>query len=436
MWVASTNEPVCPKNARANKLKSSVFVRNVSLLAFGSFVAQGITILSAPIQTRLYSPENFANFGIFTVIISALAPAVGGRYEVASVVVKEEKEGFGLYALSMWTALLLSAFLFLVFTIWQQELTQLLGAQSLGLWWFMLPFAILISALNSCVKYFENRRKNYKLITKVLIIQSGVVSLCSIALGVGNFATVGLIVSMLLGTLTGILLLLRASLANFSGQSFLLDKEKICLAKKYARFPMHEATTSLLNGVQAALPIFFLAKFYPEAIAGFYVLLIKVTMSPLGIISTAVSEVHLRKTAEVIQSRGDATRYFVHLCVYLGLIVAIPSLIVITSAPQLFELFFGVRWRQAGTLLAILMPALALRFIASTVSGAITASGNTHLGAYWKIFAFVVTFTMFWLAAGKLSVEALFWLFMLTDSLIYVTYLIISAYSIRRPRFV
>lgn len=424
-----------PIIARANKLKSNVFVRDVSLLAIGSFVAQCIAILSAPIQTRLYSPENFAILGIFTAVISALVPAVGGRYEVASVVVKEEKEGFGLYAISMWTALLISAFLFLVFTIWQQELTQLLGAQSLGLWWFALPFAILITALNSCVNYFENRRKNYKLITKVLIIRAGVVAFCSIALGVSDFATVGLIVSMLLGTLTGILLLFRGSLANFSAKSFLLDKEKLCLAKKYARFPMHEATTSLLNGVQVALPIFFLAKFYPEAIVGYYVLLIKVAMSPLGIISKAVSQVHLRKTAEVIHRRGDATRYFVHLCIYLGLIVAIPSLIVITTAPQLFELLFGLQWRQAGTLLAILMPALALRFIASTVSGAITASGNTHLGAYWKIFAFAVTFTMFWLAAGKLSVEALFWLFMLTESLIYATYLIISFYSIRQPRF-
>jgi O-antigen/teichoic acid export membrane protein len=181
---------LAPIFTKINSLKNSEFVSNVSLLAAGSLMAQSINILSAPIQTRLYSPENFAIFGIYTAILSSLVPAVGGRYEVASVVVKEEKEGLGLYALSIWTALLISTFIFLAFIFWQHELVQILGAQSLGIWWYFLPFAIFFTALNSSVTHFENRQKNYKLITKVLIIQTSVVTLFLIILGVSNFSSV------------------------------------------------------------------------------------------------------------------------------------------------------------------------------------------------------------------------------------------------------
>jgi O-antigen/teichoic acid export membrane protein len=421
---------------KAKTLKEGEYVRGIGFLTIGSVLANLISISLAPIQTRLYAPEHFAVMGVFTALVSTLAAAAGGRYEVASVVVKDDKDSTDLFVVSIWFAALVSIILFLILGSYASDLKTLLNAQELGVWWFFIPIAVFIVATNAAFKYSANRNKNYVLIGRMLILQAVVTNTCMIALGFTNFASSGLIFSMLLGTLCATIFFFRSAVSTTKERNFRISRSRLALARKFKRFPLHEGTTSLLNGVQAALPILFLVKHYPEEIVGYYVLLMKVMMSPLGILSGAVSQVHLRKTAELMHENADIKSYFLQLCLALVFVVSLLSVFLALTAPALFHLVFGEEWRQAGLILTILLPGLAIRFIASTVSGAITASGNTHLGAYWKIFAFAVTFFALWVAAGNLSIDSFFWVIMITEFTVYFVYLCVSYYSMRNPKLI
>src|SRR6185437_1728409 len=119
-------------------------------------------------------------------------------------------------------------------------------------------------------------------------------------------------------------------------------------------------------------------------------------------ISRAVAQVHLRRIADIVHSGGDGVAYLSKITLALVALVAGPTLILMSVAPPLFAFVFGKQWYEAGKLLVILMPALALRFVVSTVSGVFAATGNLHLGALWRVCAFIATLAMFVVLAPRL----------------------------------
>ncbi len=421
-------------SALIQRIRKSEFARHVGTLATGSLLAQFIALAASPFLTRLYGPESFAVLALFMAIVATIAPVASGRYDVAIVVARDEKDSDGLLALSLWVVGAISLLMLLILALGQQSLKEFLNAESLGFWWLLAPLIMCLTAAITALRYFANRHKRYVLISRVLVVQALCGATLSISLGVAGFQGEGLLISALLTTILGTALLLYSYRSELGSLQWRPSQMTWNLAKRYKQFPLYEASTTFLNSVQLALPVFFLAKYFPEAILGYYALLMRVALSPLGFISSAVSQVYLRKVAELVQRKKDSTRYLIQLSLTLATIVAIPTFIFMLYAPTLFGWVFGEQWREAGFLLTILMPGLAVRFVASSVSGAIPSTGNSRLGAYWKIFAFITTFSMFWLLAGKLTIEDLFFAMMLTDVAIYSLYLYVSWYSVKHPR--
>ena len=70
----------------------------------GTGMAQTITILFSPILTRLFTPEEFGIFYLFSALADILVIFATGRYELAILIPKDEKDA----ANTFWTAGFLS----------------------------------------------------------------------------------------------------------------------------------------------------------------------------------------------------------------------------------------------------------------------------------------------------------------------------------------
>ncbi|WP_310441139.1 hypothetical protein [Sulfurimonas sp.] len=76
------------------KLKPrSEFSRNVLTLMTGTTIAQAIPIAISPILTRIYTPEDFLVFALYMAIASILSVIATGRYEMAIMLPKYDKNG-------------------------------------------------------------------------------------------------------------------------------------------------------------------------------------------------------------------------------------------------------------------------------------------------------------------------------------------------------
>ncbi|MGH1359580.1 MAG: lipopolysaccharide biosynthesis protein [Burkholderiaceae bacterium] len=400
----------------------------------GIFIAQLVTVAAYPIITRLYGPESFAALVLFSAIASTPAAAASGRYDLAIVIAKDPLDRLRLLYLSLCICGGFSAFLAAALLLGRTPLVDLLNAEHLGNWLFVAPLALFLFAANAALRGFANGINNYSLISRTIGGQSVVVCTVSILLGGLGFEASGQILAFTLGLTFCFLVLSYSYRKELS--AFVSEKNHglLRLAVAYKRFPIFEALPSLLNGIQLAMPIFFLTKYYPESVVGFYALLSRVAGIPMTLVGQAVSLVHLRKSAELSDKQDEARRYIYRLTLVLFALICPVTIILMLFAPEIFGTAFGQRWREAGEFLTILMPSIALRFVVSSLSNAVSSTGNNHLGAAWKLFAFTITLAMYLKLAGTLDVRDMLFAMMLTDLISYSMYYLVIIYSVRNPR--
>ena len=88
-------------------IPQSAYARNVLTLMTGTTLAQAIPIAISPILTRLYSPEDFGTFGLYMAIVAIASVLVTGRYELAILLPKRDRDAMHILALPISLLLLL-----------------------------------------------------------------------------------------------------------------------------------------------------------------------------------------------------------------------------------------------------------------------------------------------------------------------------------------
>lgn len=415
-------------------IKKSEFARHVGTLATGTVLAQAIIIGVYPILTRIYSPENYAALALFAAIAYSLAPGISGRYDLAMVVQKEDADRRLLLALSFYVAIPFCLTIMIVLVIFQDFFSSFLNATSLGFWLLLAPVALLISASDTIFRRYATTQKDYALLGKTAVLHALLVSSMSIVFGLLGLSGHGMILSSLLGAIIALLFLCFAYREVLQQVNWLELRKIIFLAVKHKAYPLVNAPSSFLDGMLLSLPVFFLTKYFPEAIVGYYALLTRVAAAPLSVVSGAVSQVHLKKIADLIHDGGDGAQYLKKITKVMCLIVLGPVIIFMLAAPSLFAFLFGESWRQAGELLVILMPSIALRFVVSPLSGTLLATGHVLLGSSWQVLAFIVTLLMFLFIAPTASVTEIFFAILITDLLLYAVYYLFIYYAVRKSR--
>lgn len=416
------------------KIRASDFSKSVSILVSGTFLGQAIALLSVPILTRLYEPAGFAVLALFMAFMSSLSPGISGRYEIAIAVARTQQEGTFLLAIASWMTLGLSTLLFAIVLVFDEQLRWLLNAEMLGNWLYIIPITLFFFGMNMVMRRYANGRRDYRGMSQLSVVQPISTAALAILFGVLGLKEDGLIASTIIASIVATLFVLWRYRKDLTIFTFRVTKAHYQLAVKYKQFPIFDAPTSMLDGITISLPIFYLARDYPETIVAYFALMTRVAFAPLAFLSQAVAQVHLRKVADMVQASIPAGIYLMKITTFLLTLSAIPATIFLVSAPNLFAYIFGEPWREAGSLLIIIMPALVIKFVVSTLSPVFSSTGNNHLAAIWKILVFLVTLIMFIFCSGRLEVRELFFTMMVIDSTLYLLYYFLIWYALKNPK--
>ncbi|MCI5207632.1 MAG: hypothetical protein D3910_02300 [Candidatus Electrothrix sp. ATG2] len=408
-----------------NRLRRSSFVTNVITLAGGALLTKAITLLCSPILTRLYSPADFGLLAVFLAVVSSLSPAVCGQYEVAMVLPKSHKQGVYLLGISLRVAIAFS-FIFLVGVIFfDDHLLALLNAEQLGGWMFVAPVALFFFGLMNAMKCFANRHKDYGTMAKVNVMNSLTVAVSGIVFGLLGVGFKGLLVSFMIGQICSTSFLYISYLDKLPVNMIRWDTKKTILMKRYIDYPIYNASTGLLNGLFTAMPIFFLTHYFPVSVVGYYSIVTRVAKAPLSFIATSVSQVNLRKVVELRNDGGNIRLYLIKVTIGLAAIMLPPILLLFFFSPEIFTLLFGEEWQEAGTYMQILIPALFIKFIASSLSTTLPATQNNRIMAIWKITAFMITLIVYLLFAPQQDPMLFLKAIAVTEVILYLLYYII-----------
>ncbi|MFZ4399438.1 MAG: lipopolysaccharide biosynthesis protein [Bacteroidales bacterium] len=339
-------------------------------LISGTALAQFISIASSLILSRLYTPGDFGVFTLFISISSVISLLISGRYELAINLPESDKEGINVLGLTLklnliisLSLIILSVFLYFIFDYFFVE--NLL----LKKWLLFIPF---ISSFLNLSNIFQNwfiRKKHFSLISYSKVINSVVNNGTAILLGILAFGAWGIFLGNLFG-LTALILFLGILFYRNYNKDFKLINRKIMkfVAAKYSDLPKANSFQSLIDAFQIQGITYLMAIFFNSTVIGLYAMTLRILQAPLWFIITSITQVFYQKASENYNQKIDIKPLILNT-IKKTLIIAIPLIVIIMIlGPDLFAIFFGEKWREAGVFARILAPWIFLDFIRIPIS--------------------------------------------------------------------
>jgi O-antigen/teichoic acid export membrane protein len=368
---------------------------------------------------------------MFLAMSGMVIPFACGKYEVAIVVAGTERHASELTALSLIVAFAGSVVLLGVTVAAREWIATLLHCEGLGLWLVAVPLGVLFGTIAMVARYVANRRADYRIISQYLVVQAALSVAFNVLFGLLQWGGDGLLAANMIAV--GI------------GTAWLVWKLRECLARatqvdlaslfhvahKYRDFPIFNASSTILDALTLAMPVFFIARIAGQESLGLYGFMMRVAQAPFSLVAGAVSQVHIKQLSDLVAAGKPASAYLRRITIVLAVIAAAPSMIFMFFGPQLFELAFGQSWRQAGEMLVIMTPSIAVQFVVSTLSPALAATGNNRLGAAWKLGAFLVTLFVFTSMPVESRAASVLIALSMTNVVLYVLYYLCIWYAVR-----
>lgn len=348
------------------RLKNSPFFKSIFLLSSGSIIAQGIRAISTPVLTRIYSPESM---GIYTYLISISAIFMGIanlRYEIAIVTDKEETHVFSLIKLSALIGIgvsILAAIGFGFFFYFKGKPI---------IWAVLLLINVLAYALTNVLTAYNNRNKEYKLISSMYIVRTASQYILAIVLGLITPISWFLIIPYVIGEFMGISRQSRSLRAYIPEIVKVPNNELKQVATLHRKQPLFSTPALLANSLSYSLITIFIESLFGLETVGFYSISVSLLGLPLAVIGNNISKVFVQRASGEYAVSGTYKQTFNKTFILL-LFIAIPMVLVMYFfATPLCEFIFGSEWAKSGIYIMILAPMFGVRFITSALSPAFT----------------------------------------------------------------
>lgn len=378
-----------------NKLKpKSEFSRNVLTLMTGTTIAQAIPIAISPILTRIYTPEEFGVFALYLSIIMLFSSVVAGKYELSILIPKHEKDAKNLVLLSISISFIVSLVLFIITLIFLEQIINLLKNNDIRYWLYLAPINIFIISTVSILYYYNNRNKNYKVLSSNQILQSSTQGSTNIVFGLITNLKGGLILGTFLGNIISFFYLIFKTKNCF--KAFYFNKYRLfILSKRYIKFPKFMIASGFLENISAQLPVFMISSFFGSYILGLFSLSQRIVKVPLGIIGSSIGNVFRQEAAKQLNENGACRKLFLNTLKKLIIIATIPFIIFYFIAPELFGFVFGKEWYKAGEYAQILTILFYFQFITSPLSNMFMIAQKQQYDLVLQIYLVVSVFCSF-----------------------------------------
>ena len=400
-------------------LSKNTFVHSVAVLVGGTMGAQLVTILAAPLLTRLYIAEDFGLLAVYTSLLALIGVIACLKYEQAIPLPKDDVEASNVAVLSLLLVVLTSLLCCVLVSLLATPIAEVLGVPVLAGYLWLLPVGVLLVGGYSVFSYWSVRTKRFSTIASTRIRQS--LATLVIQLAAFKLGGLALLLGQVAGQSVGTSSLARPALATpvFRQVSWSGVWQA---AVRYRRFPIFTTWAGFFNTGGSQLPQLMIAAFFTAAGAGLYVLAHRVLTLPIALIGSALQSVFLSSAPEAYRTHqlGEKVRRLLDI---LTQIAVVPAAILALTGPDLFAIIFGEDWRQAGVLAQWMTPWLVLQFSTSPLTIVNAVAEKQHLGLIMQLQLFIVRVGMLALGAYYGDIVFTIMLFSIGSTISYFIFL-------------
>lgn len=343
----------------------SDFTKNVAKVFSGSAIATVISIVTLPIITRLFTPDDYGLYQLLLSFIAIFISISSLKYEMAIVLPTKKDVSKRVFQLSL-IILLLTTFLFSILLYFAGGLIfDLLNAERLQPYVIYIALGIFLGGLIEVLKYALISEKKFAQMASFRVAQASATQATAIGFGYLAPSFIGLFISHISGNLLHVILFLSKNKLPFKLHSYFKLKE---VASEYIKFPTFNASSVFINNLAIQLPVFMFSIYFTPEIIGLYNVAYKCVNLPMNFLSSAVSQVYFSKAASAYQrSATELMKTYKTLLLKLSLFGLLPLVVVLFFAPFLTNLIFEDQWSEAGFYMQIIIFWVYFQFINASV---------------------------------------------------------------------
>lgn len=344
------------------KLFQNSFLKHLSVLMAGTAVSNLLIIMTTPILTRLYLPEDFGSLSLFLSILYTMTIIVSLRYETAIPLPEEDEDAFHLLILSSGITVMMSAFTFV--TVISLQFTGLLHIPGIGGHIWLLSFSLLGIGLFQVLNCWAIRTEEFEAVSKAkVMMNSGQVG-PQMLLGFLSPNVLSLLIGEVAGRFFGVITYMK-KLKTQPLRSYRISFVKMKhVMKRYKSFPLVSSWSALLNNAGSQLPVFFLVAVFDTKTAGFFFLAQKILTVPEGLLGFSASQVYLSQAAQQARlSYREFRTFFWDIVKKMTIMGTVTIGAIAFIAPPLIQVVFGPMWTETGAFIQVLSIMYIMRII-------------------------------------------------------------------------
>lgn len=351
-------------------IPESGFGRHVALLASGTVAAQGLLILLTPVLFRLYSKEDLDALSGFSALFFSLVTVMALRYEQGVPIADGRARAVHLLRLCAVTAAILGLAIWVVLLAFGGPIAAALGQPLLAQHPWVLPVALVGGSLYLTGASWFTREQKFHITARTTVTQAIAMGIVQIG---GAFVLAGqgalaLALGLAIGRSAGVFSFWRGLKEAAEWSMAWSMKEMSAMRRRYQRFALFNAPSTLANNLGLQLPPILLMAMYPAGSAAAYYAAMRVLGSPMSLLGAAVGQAYQGEAARLVREAPHELLPLFNRTVKRLAKVAAVVLVAGLSAPLWLGLLLGPNAGQAGVWTAMLAPSLCLGFICSPIS--------------------------------------------------------------------
>lgn len=276
----SPNEPVQPQTS----VGKGHFLRDVVKLLTGTTAAQIITILTAPLISRLYDPTAFGTLAVFVFLDQHCGRLVCLRYEQAILLPEKDEEAGNIFALSLFVSPVISSISLFVVLVGRNWLPDLLNAPELTPFLWLIPISLLIQGVVYSFTNWQSPKNGLAVYLQPKVSASFTTSALPITLSFFHLNPDGVLISSwatgLLVTISSLSQQIWSKNHHFLRQNISWSGMKQGLVR-YKKFPLVDVWGAFLNNLSWQLPSLMLSAYFSRETVGYYSLSNRIMLLPV-----------------------------------------------------------------------------------------------------------------------------------------------------------
>ena len=420
------------KNTIKSLFIKGSFTQDVFIVSFGKGIIALIGFIFVPILSRIYSPEAYGNFSLYSAFVAFFVPLFTLSLPSAFVVAKNDKLFYNLFSLSTIILISSTAFTFLLVLFLGDYLIKVFNLAYESRILFLIPMGILINGFFNQLTSWNVRRKQFTFSTSVGVGHNLLIRIFNLLIGIyGKKISYGLIFGNLMGRFMAICILLAKFLQKEKSKFIksITFTNIINSGKLYKKYPLYFLPSRLLENLWNQSIVYVIGFGFNKSILGNYAIAVSVLNIPIQIIANSMSSVFLKKANDIyISNKKELPLFIKRLTSRLFFTWIIPFSLLSVFGSEIIKVFLGDQWTMAGKMSSIMAPYFFTTLIVSPILSVLQVlNKEIHLFLY-NLIGFVLNFIGIMIGLFLGNIEILIILY--TASNVFM-YLLVGIYILK-----